>query len=73
MGFTASGAETNPPIRATASLTNFTPNLPVIFLQTTQQIVSEPKVPCLVRMVLPNDTSSVSTGALPGLVRIHGA
>jgi hypothetical protein len=70
--FTVSGAETTSPIRATVSLTNFTPNLPIIFLQTTQQIVSEPKVPCLVRMVLPNETSSVSTG-LPGLVRIHGA
>ena len=58
---------------AVVSLTNFTPNLPIIFLQATQQIVSEQKVPCRVRMVLPNESVAASAGALSGLVRIHGA
>ena len=65
----ARGAETNRSSRA--ALTNFTPNLPIVYLTATNPIVSDQKVPCSVRMVLP-DTSS-NTNALKGVVRIHGA
>ncbi len=68
-----SAAETNQPRRVAISFTNFEPNLPIIFLQATQQIVSEQKVPCAVRMVLTNETGLKSAGELSGMVRIHGA
>ena len=48
-------------------------NLPVIHLQVSKQIGSEPKVPCTVRMVAPNGLELGNTGALAGLIRYHGA
>jgi spore coat protein H len=66
-------AELNQTNRPVVNYTNFEPNLPVIFLQTTQRIPSEVKVPCVVGMVLPSEAKSGKTNALPGLVRIHGA
>ena len=65
--------QANAPKSAVVSLTNFAPNLPILSLQTTQQIVSEPKVPCRVRLVLPGESATTSTGTFSGLVRIHGA
>jgi len=53
--------------------TNFVPNLPILFLDTTQRIVSEMKVPCTVRLMPTNSASSMNTGALTGVVRYHGA
>jgi hypothetical protein len=69
----ATSAPSAEPARPAVSLTNFEPNLPVIFLQTTQQIRSELKVPCSVRMVLPQGAEAGNTGALTGLIRFHGA
>ena len=66
----ARGAESNP---AGISLTNFEPNLPVIYLEAKEAIVSERKVPCGVRMVLPRGAEPGGTGTLSGVVRFHGA
>lgn len=62
--------ETN---RPTNPLTNFEPNLPIIYLEAKERIVSEQKVPCTVRMELPKGAEAGNTGALAGVVRIHGA
>ena len=59
--------------RSQTVLTNFEPNLPVIFLQTTQRIASDVKVPCTVRTVFPQGLESGNTGALTGLIRFHCA
>ena len=40
-----SAAELNQTNRPVVNYTNFEPNLPILFLQTTQRIVSEIKVP----------------------------
>jgi hypothetical protein len=66
----ACGAESTP---ARIALTNFEANLPIIHLEAKEQIVSERKVPCNVRMVLPKGAEPADTGALPGVVRFHGA
>jgi hypothetical protein len=66
----ARGAESAP---ARIALTNFESNLPIIHLEAKEQIVSERKVPCTVRMVMPQGAESENTGVLPGVVRIHGA
>lgn len=73
MATTVSAAEAVPPNRASVVLTNFEPNLPVIFLQTTQRITSEVKVPCTARTMLPQGLEPGNTGALTGLIRFHGA
>ena len=70
---TASAAETWLTNRPVVNYTNFEPNLPILFLQTTQRILSEVKVPCMVSMILPSEAKSGKTNALPGLVRVHGA
>ena len=69
----ASAAELTQTNRPVVNDTNFEPNLPILFLQTTQRIPSEVKVPCGVGMVLPSEAKSGKTNTLPGLVRIHGA
>ncbi len=56
---------------APADSANFVWNLPVIMLDPKEPIVSEKKVPCTVRMVLPNHSDAGK--ALTGIVRIHGA
>ena len=56
-----------------SAFTNFESNLPVVFLEAKEAIVSERKVPCVVRMVLPKGSEAGSTGALTGVVRFHGA
>jgi spore coat protein CotH len=66
----ACGAESAP---ARIALTNFEANLPVIHLEAKEQIVSERKVPCSVRMVMPKGAELENTGALAGVVRFHGA
>jgi spore coat protein H len=66
----ARGAESAP---ARIALTNFEANLPIIHLEAKEQIVSERKVPCSVRMVSPQGAEPADTGALTGVVRIHGA
>ncbi|HRI15271.1 MAG TPA: CotH kinase family protein [Verrucomicrobiota bacterium] len=58
---------------ASSSPTNVAQNLPTIFLEAKEPIVSERKVPCSVKMVFPPGSGSASTGALAGVVRIHGA
>ena len=72
-GIMVSGAENNLPERPAISFTNFQPNLPIIFLEAKEPIVSERKVPCTVDLVLPPGSGPKSTGALTGVVRFHGA
>src|SRR5262245_58493952 len=51
----------------------FEPNVPLVFLDAKQQIVSDPKVPCTLKIIYPKDSESTNTSSLPGVVRIHGA
>lgn len=60
-------------VRPVISFTNFTPNLPILHLEAKEQIVSERKVPCSVRITYPANASGTATGLLSGVVRIHGA
>ncbi|MSU62560.1 MAG: hypothetical protein EXS31_09210 [Pedosphaera sp.] len=69
----ASAAETDSSKPARIALTTAASNLPVIYLEAKEQIVSERKVPCAVRMVLPKGMEQGSAAALKGVVRIHGA
>ena len=66
----ASGAEAR---RPAVNFTNFTPNLPIFHLEAKEQIVSERKVPCVVRVTQPPQLSPSNAPALTGVVRIHGA
>ena len=52
-GSQASGVAPAQINRSTVVLINFEPNLPIIFLQTTQRTVSELKMPCSGPMFLP--------------------
>ena len=47
-------------------------NLPIVFLEAKETIVSDRKVPCTVRMTLPPGTPDEPV-AVSGVVRIHGA
>ena len=67
----AAEASSTPPTRV--ALTNFEQNLPIVFLDAKEPIVSERKVPCTVRLVLPSGSAPGGTGALTGVVRFHGA
>lgn len=69
----ASAAELTQTNRPVVNYTNFEPNLPILFLQTTQRIANEIKVPCFVRMVQPEGVAAGNTNARPGLIRYHGA
>ena len=69
----AAPAEPGPPIRPVATLTNFESNLPLVFLQTTQQIVANLKVPCEVRTLLPRGAKAGDPSPLTGQIRLHGA
>jgi spore coat protein CotH len=69
----AAAAPSAEPPRAGLSLTNFEPSVPLLYLEAKEQIVSERKVPCSVRLVLPKDADSESTALLPAVVRFHGA
>jgi hypothetical protein len=66
----ARSAETS---QAGIALSHSEPNLPIIHLEAKEQIVSERKVPCSVRLVLPTGAEPGNTGVLAGVVRIHGA
>ena len=48
-------------------------NLPVVFLDAKQAIVSDPKVPCTLRLECPVGSARGATSLLAGVVRIHGA
>jgi len=64
----ASGAES-----VRIDLTNLEANLPIIYLEAKEQVVSERKVPCRVRMAMPKGAEAENTGSLAGVVRFHGA
>src|SRR5213594_1251840 len=64
-GFRASPA-TNPDI-------DYEPNLPLVFLDATEQIASDRKVPCSFKVVGPKGEEAGSTTPLKGVVRFHGA
>jgi spore coat protein CotH len=61
------------PSRPAVNFTNFTPNLPILHLEAKEQIVSERKVPCVVRVTQPPELAPSNAPALTGVVRIHGA
>ncbi len=48
-------------------------NLPVIYLDAKEQVVSDRKVPCRLRIVYPKGNPGGPTNAFPGVVRFHGA
>jgi len=52
---------------------NYEPNVPVIFLDAKEQVVSDRKVACKLRIVFPKGQPGGTTNALPGVVRFHGA
>lgn len=52
---------------------DYEPNLPIVFLEAKNRIVSEQKVPCTVKISYPKGGESRLTNTLPGVVRIHGA
>lgn len=61
------------PVDAGRSNAPFQSHLPVVRLETSQTIVSEPRVPCMVSLRMPEGTNAGDTGPLQGQVRIHGA
>ena len=67
---TADATATN---RGGAVLENVEPNLPIVFLESKEPIVSDRKTPCGARLVLPKGSEPASPGVLSGLVRIRGA
>ena len=67
------GQQPGRPSPPAVNYTNFEPNIPIVFLEAKEAIVSERKVPCAVRLLLPSGTGSASTGSLSGVVRFHGA
>ena len=69
IGIFASAAEV--PRLSPATSAPVATNLPIILLDAKEPIVSDPKVACTVRMILPPGMTG-NTGALSGLVRIHG-
>lgn len=48
-------------------------NLPVLEIQTTKEIGSEPRVPCTVRMVSPKEIKDGNSDLLRGQIRFRGA
>ncbi len=73
IGRVAFAAEIDSSRQTRIALPNFEPNLPIIFLEAKEQIASERKVPCSVRILLPKDAGSTNISALTGIVRFHGA
>jgi hypothetical protein len=69
IGIFASAAEV--PRLSPATSAPVATNLPIILLDAKEPIVSDPKVACTVRMILPPGMTG-NIGALSGLVRIHG-
>jgi hypothetical protein len=67
------GQQPNPKGQSPASYTNFEPNIPIVFLEVKEPIVSERKVPCTVRLDLPKGTEPTNTNVLSAVVRFHGA
>jgi hypothetical protein len=66
-------ADTGQAGAGSASFTNFEANLPIAFLEAKETIVSERRVPCMVRLVLPTGQEPGNSATLTGAVRIHGA
>jgi spore coat protein H len=67
--FVAIAAEA--PLPKHVPLTKFVSNLPVVFLDPGESVASDRKVPCSVRLVLPDGSQQAQP--LPGVVRFHGA
>lgn len=51
----------------------FEPSIPVVFLDSKEPIASDRKVSCSVKLVQPKGQERGDTGALPGVVKFHGA
>jgi hypothetical protein len=67
----AFAADAERPNRDAAAVAPVGTKLPVILLDAKEQIVSDRKVPCTVRLILPTGMAG-NTGAVSGVVRIHG-
>ena len=52
---------------------DFETNLPIVFLDATAPITSDPKVPCRLKIICPRESESGTTSSLPGTVKFHGA
>ncbi len=72
LGLTATPSPAEGPSRAEAVAVEAGTNLPVLQLDAKEPIVSERKVACMVRMVLPAGAAG-EPEAVTGMVRIHGA
>jgi len=70
---TAAAADPGQPEQAKVVLTNFESNLPFVFLQTTQRIVSGLRVPCGVRLVLPGHANAGDADSSSAQIGFHGA
>jgi spore coat protein H len=62
-----------PPAKNRGDIQEYDPNLPIIFLETTNQIAADRKVPCTFSMALPENRNPDATNIINALVRIHGA
>src|SRR4026209_484519 len=57
----------------TNATVDFEPNLPLIFRDAKEQIVSDRKVPCTVKTLPPPGGETNASSPLAGVVRFHGA
>src|SRR5213594_4462276 len=59
----------------TARLVDYEPNIPIVFLKSTNQVVGDRdrKVPCTVKILYPAGAKEQSTKRMPAVVRFHGA
>lgn len=63
-------------VKIAAPTVDFTPNLPLIIINTTNPLSGDIKVPCGVRVAMPGRPAPQLTnhaGAAPALIRYHGA
>ena len=70
---TAAAADPGQTEQAKAVPANFESNLPFVFLQTTQRIVSGLRVPCGVRLVLPGHANAGDADSSSAQIGFHGA
>lgn len=72
IGFAAMPSAAQRPGRAEAEAVQAGTNLPILHIEAKEPIVSERKVPCTARLVLPPGATGEAE-ALAAVVRIHGA
>jgi spore coat protein H len=72
IGLAATQSAAESPSRAEADAVQSGTNLPVLHIDAKEPIISERKVACTMRLILPPGATD-ETEALAGVVRIHGA